>query len=87
MFDLIKPFGLVDSAIRAEDRQILDYQNEIDDQTQRLQDREQALNQQFNQLDEELARLQAASTTGAAVLASLAAQGAKSGSSPQPQQQ
>ncbi len=87
VFDLIKPFGLVDSAIRAEDRQILDYQNEIDDQTQRLQDREQALNQQFNQLDEELARLQAASTTGAAVLASLAAQGAKSGSSPQPQQQ
>jgi flagellar hook-associated protein 2 len=85
VFDLIKPFGLVDSAIRAEDRQILDYQNEIDDQTQRLQDREQALNQQFNQLDEELARLQAASTTGAAVLASLAAQGAKSGSSPQQQ--
>ena len=77
-FNLIKPFGAIDSAIRSEDRQILDYQHQVDDQTLRLQNREQMLTAEFNRLDQQLGQLQAASTTGAAVLSALAAQGGQS---------
>ena len=49
-----------------------------DDQTLRLQSREQMLTAEFNRLDQQLGQLQAASTTGAAVLSALAAQGGQS---------
>jgi flagellar hook-associated protein 2 len=80
LLNTLQPFGVLDSAIQSENRQINDLQNQIDSQNQFLSQQEQVLNQEFTNLDGELAQLQSQSSTGASILSSLGAQGTSSSS-------
>ncbi|HEX6512488.1 MAG TPA: flagellar filament capping protein FliD, partial [Chloroflexota bacterium] len=67
-----QPFGPIDTAIQSETNQIIDIQHEIDSQNDILQQQQQALTDEFTQLDQSLAQIQSQSSVGAAVLAGLA---------------
>jgi flagellar hook-associated protein 2 len=72
--NITQPFGVIDSAIQSETNQITDFQNEIDDQNQLLQQQQTILNNEFANLETTLAQLQSQSGAAAASLTALTAQ-------------
>jgi flagellar hook-associated protein 2 len=71
---IVAPRGLIDGAIQSENNTIRDYGHQIDAQNVILKQREAFYNSMFQQLEQQLALLQAQASSGAAALAALTAQ-------------